>query len=259
MSKGGKKNYMYHNFVLKNVKHLCYRFSNFNCPMLKGVSCLDPDNALSFTFRETNNFNAFSRTFKKLLKQEELKLINQQWDRLPSFKIALNNNNITTFWMNVKNFHDNNGNKIFSEIGSAALVAITIPHANATPERKFSDVKNIKTDKRNCLSVETLDGIVKAREIVKEYGGVNFEPPEEMIDLFYERQYEKKKQTMSDSPSFLGRLLGGMAHYSYTGINLQCKNVKKTESICVTAQKSQFRSFSVIIFLLLSFFINLCQ
>lgn len=127
-----------------------------------------------------------------MFESDEISLITEQWENIPFFQEQLTENDITSFWIHVKDIRDKNGKSIFSKLAQVALIAMTIPHANATPERRFSDVKNVKTDKRNCLSVETIDGIIKAREIVTEFGGIEFQPPEEMIDLFFERKYGKK-------------------------------------------------------------------
>lgn len=49
-----------------------------------------------------------------------------------------------------------------------ALIIFTIPHGNADVERIFSTVADIKTKKRNKLSTEILEAVVRIKVDLKE-------------------------------------------------------------------------------------------
>ena len=55
------------------------------------------------------------------------------------------------------------GERPYKEIASYALAALTIPTSNAIVERIFSHVTNVKTKKRNLLSIKMLDSILHVR------------------------------------------------------------------------------------------------
>lgn len=136
--------------------------------------------------------------FEKLMVHNE-QLVIQQWQELSSFEIEAYCNvkevNVQEFWSIVYQIEDN-GRFSFRDLGSIFLDAQAIPHANAGVERRFSDAKNTKTYKRNCINIDTLDGLLRARDIVKSFSknGV-FTPPEDMIDFYLEENYEKKRKS----------------------------------------------------------------
>jgi len=59
---------------------------------------------------------------------------------------------------------------MFSVLPKFALSAMSIPHANADCERKFSKVNSVKTKTRNRLITDTLNGILLADQTVRRSG-----------------------------------------------------------------------------------------
>ena len=56
---------------------------------------------------------------------------------------------------------------------------LCLPHANVDVERIFSDVSNVKTKKRNRLTLKTLRAVLQVKQGVRKSGGcIKFSPPE---------------------------------------------------------------------------------
>lgn len=164
---------------------------------------MDPINAVSQKFRYEKNFDNFLIIFSNLICENKKNILREQWNELSNYDFA-NHFDVTEvkpeyFWNFVLTLQVQENVQAFKDIGSVALTALGIPHANAKPERVFSDLKNTKTDKRNSLNVETVEAILQARELITSLGGdKNFEPPSEMIDMYLERKYNKKKKTTNN-------------------------------------------------------------
>lgn len=60
--------------------------------------------------------------------------------------------------------------KYYTALPKFALAALSIPHANADCERKFSKVNSIITKSRNKLITSTLNGILLADQTVRKSG-----------------------------------------------------------------------------------------
>ena len=77
------------------------------------------------------------------------------------------------------------------------LYVLTTPHANADPERIFSDQNICKTKSRNKLDVKTVDASLRARQFIRSQE--EFEPSEEMLKMalsssLYTYKSKSKKQ-----------------------------------------------------------------
>lgn len=110
-------------------------------------------------------------------------IIDDQWRRLPNAQArhpeGLSEiNEPDKFWAHLLKTEN------FSELTHFALSTLSLPHANADCERVFSKVNLIKTDIRNRLTVETVNGTLLAAESMKgatRAGNfINFEPTQEI-------------------------------------------------------------------------------
>lgn len=142
--------------------------------------------------------------FPNLIVYDE-QLIREQWKNLSDLPhknyMDIHKIKVSDFWFFINNFEDKETEEyIFAELSSICLVDSAYPHANGTTERKFSDVKNAKTDKRNYLKIETLNGIMRSRDVIaaNQKDGV-FDPPESLVDYYFDRKKEKTKNKMNDS------------------------------------------------------------
>lgn len=152
---------------------------------------------LSSAFHQEDKNKIFWQVFSNINKGYDITLLRNQWENLLKVKNLtlekLEEMNARDFWYFVQNFKYEN-KQTFFELGSIALVALYVPHGNADTEKVFSQVKDIKTVKRNRLSIESVDAILKTKQVIKICGKNKFEPPEEMIKLFLTRDYKEKKK-----------------------------------------------------------------
>ena len=78
-------------------------------------------------------------------------------------------------------------------LGLFALFVLSTPHANADPERTFSDQNNYKTKNRSNMRISTLGGVLRTREAVKETEENILEPTDAMIDKLLDCHYYKNR------------------------------------------------------------------
>lgn len=186
---------------------------NMEDPVLSQLQVFEPASALSYRFRER---------FPTLMPLIELvpriiapndnakkQIIDDQWRRLPNTEArhpeGLNEiREPDKFWAHLLTCED------FSELAHFALSTLCLPHANADCERVFSKVNLIKTDIRNRLTVETVNGTLLAAESTKgptRAGNcINFEPSKEMYSrMTKEKLYGniKKNDVSEDVPDII--------------------------------------------------------
>ncbi|KAF9820226.1 hypothetical protein SFRURICE_010218 [Spodoptera frugiperda] len=163
---------------------------NMEDPILSKLQVFEPASALSHNFR--SRFPTLIPLIKLVPRiiappdNAKKQVIDDQWRNLPNAKArhpeGLNElSEPDKFWAKLLKTED------FSE-----LTHFSLPHANADCERVFSKVNLIKTDIRNRLTVETVNGTLLAAESAKgptRAGNcINFEPTREM----YSRMTKKK-------------------------------------------------------------------
>lgn len=94
---------------------------------------------------------------------------------------------------------DFNGDKIFTNLDLLVEAVFSLPHSNAEAERIFSIISDIKTKKRNRLSIETMSAICIARSSFPAAGinCVNFKVDSRHLEL-----YDAQKQSCNDAANF---------------------------------------------------------
>lgn len=123
-----------------------------------------------------------TKHFSPTINNSELELINNEWRKLIGENQLLQifkTDDIVSQWLLIKNLKDGMDNLIFENISSYMLELCCLPHSSAAAERKFSDLKNIKNEKRNKLKTTTVHNILAAREISVNFQ--NFNPPEALL------------------------------------------------------------------------------
>ncbi|KAI5633181.1 hypothetical protein NE865_14133 [Phthorimaea operculella] len=160
---------------------------NMDDPVLSKLQVFGPKSALSHDFR--NHFPTLMPLVEMVPRiiapddYADKQIIDDQWRRLPN-AIARYPKGLTEisepdkFWAQLLKTDD------FSELARFALSTLSLPHANADCERVFSKVNLIKTNLRNRLTVETVNGTLLAAESTKgpsRTGNcVKFEPSREI-------------------------------------------------------------------------------
>lgn len=91
-----------------------------------------------------------------------------EWNllRLSDIK-TLANLNINAFWQKIASIKNGLNEKSFSNISYFIFNLLSLPHSSAAAERKFSTLALIKTKLRNKLEVNTVNGIMSCKEIIK--------------------------------------------------------------------------------------------
>ncbi|KAJ2954866.1 hypothetical protein O0L34_g3184 [Tuta absoluta] len=176
---------------------------NMDDPILSKLQVFGPKSALSHDFR--NHFPTLmplKEVVPRIIAPDDYakkQIIDDQWRKLPN-AIARYPEGLTEisepdkFWAQLLKTDD------FSELARFALSTLSLPHANADCERVFSKVNLIKTNLRNRLTVETVNGTLLAAESTKgpsRAGNcVKFEPSREMYDRMTKAKlYAQPKKT----------------------------------------------------------------
>lgn len=75
------------------------------------------------------------------------------------------------------------GQLMFPNLKIVVSLLLVLPFSNASVERVFSNLNNIKTENRNKLSVEVINSLLITKQAINEQGGmVQFEPTEQMYN-----------------------------------------------------------------------------
>ena len=92
-----------------------------------------------------------------------------------------NTENPIEFWFSVKKIKHSDETLMFPNLSQFMINLLVLPHSSAAVERIFSQVKLIKTDQRNRLNTNSINGLI----LTKENGGntpcFEWEPTKQMI------------------------------------------------------------------------------
>ena len=70
---------------------------------------------------------------------------------------------------------------------------LALPHSSAAVERAFSQLKNIKNEKRNCLSNETLESLMVAK--VNKINLMDHKTVDDLYDTYEKQQSLRKRKS----------------------------------------------------------------
>lgn len=169
-------------------------------PFFEGLAFLKPEIALSL--QKPNNLNSLENVWGKFSSLDEIDgtKIDVQWKNIAiNFsgddvqKKQLINGTVEEFWEYLKickNFLDEYE---YFNIVKLAHVCMSLPHSNATTERVFSVVTDVKTKKRNKLSSKSLNAVCLTR-FSKDNDNCcqSFSVSEEHIELMKSNKLYKK-------------------------------------------------------------------
>ncbi|CAB3254883.1 unnamed protein product [Arctia plantaginis] len=121
-----------------------------------------------------NNYRYLKWQIMKMtyVSSEEQQDLDDQWRCLPSYKQNTLDTNEPSdiFWHQVAQLQNKDGKKPFSTLSNFMLQILCLPHSNADCERVFSQIDDIKTDKRNKLVTKTVTGNLLAEQCIKRHG-----------------------------------------------------------------------------------------
>jgi hypothetical protein len=116
----------------------------------------------------------FTRFERLAIYDEYDTIFTKNWKEDPEFNEYFNSvsvcidreYSVENFWGKLHEFSIGNpATYKFVNISKFMCVLMSLPHSNADTERAFSSVKNIKTDKRNKMCLETLEALLMVRTL----------------------------------------------------------------------------------------------
>ena len=77
----------------------------------------------------------------------------------------------SSFWVYLEGIKDAAGKPRFPTVSKFMQTLMCLPHSSASAERKFSQLKLIKTPLRNRISPSTVSSLMHAHRLVRSRGG----------------------------------------------------------------------------------------
>lgn len=166
---------------------LCNQIKNrftFEDDIFDIIEIVDPVKAQSFSVKSlTKVINKFS-FLKNYINCQEL---DNEWRQhgLMDFKdLHMNPSKpAEEYWKHVLDLKNSAGVLLFPNLKKVIQFILILPFSNASVERIFSDLNNIKTDNRSRLDTSNITALLHTKEGIKELNGLlNFEPTPEMLN-----------------------------------------------------------------------------
>ena len=178
------------NFYIELVTQIKKRFIGMN-KILPHLVALDPDIATSEN--KSNLFELLS-LFPNLVSEPLKDAVNDEWRNL-SFYIKRSEipSDPVKFWYKVRNIKYADKSSVFPNLSEFMLSLSVLPHSSAAVERVFSQVKLIKTDIRNRLSTESVNGILLTKMNGTGKPCHEWEPTKEMLQTASKFKTEKEE------------------------------------------------------------------
>jgi len=149
------------------------------------VQVVDPKTAQSFEIKSLNEVLQRFPVFKNYV---DYQTVDNEWRKhamLDFRSLELDNNNDPEiYWRKVFSLKNDANELIFPNLKKVFSLLLVLPFSNASVERIFSNVFNIKTDKRNLLNTDTLRSILATKDGIAKSGGcLNFTPTKKMLNF----------------------------------------------------------------------------
>lgn len=86
------------------------------------------------------------------------------------------------YWSKIFQLKNAANGEIFKNLKIVITFLLILPFSNASVERLFSDLNNIKTDNRNRLKTDTVVALLATKDGIKSQGGcLKFNPSDKML------------------------------------------------------------------------------
>ncbi|XP_063229351.1 uncharacterized protein LOC134534752 isoform X2 [Bacillus rossius redtenbacheri] len=165
---------------------------------IRALNFLQPSNALGVDKSIQRANIELSPLIKKFESKIDPIATKDEWDHMSNYfsseeKTAFLNLPILEFWREIEVCENFNAELQFKNIGKLARICLSLPHSNASVERIFSMVSDIKTKKRNKLFASTVASLVRVKLDMQNMKKACYEYPvtEKMLELFNENMYKK--------------------------------------------------------------------
>lgn len=170
-------------FYIDLVSNIKNKFI-FDDPIYELLSVIEPKQAQSF---QNKSLKPIIDRFPILSEYIEMQELDNEWRQhalLDHKKLNLEEIlDAEDYWKNIFKLKNAAGVEIFLNLKKVVCFLLILPFSNACVERIFSDIFNIKSDKRNLLHTSTLKAILASKQGIAQGGGcVKFEPDSNMIN-----------------------------------------------------------------------------
>lgn len=147
-------------FYVELSKQISQRFKGLS-DVLPLLNACDP--AIARENRVTSLVPLFKK-FPQLIEESDYDVCNDEWRSLTFHEDALSaSSNPTEFWCSVLKLKTSDGAPVFPNLAELMLKLLVLPHSSAAVERIFSQVQLIKTDLRNRLNTESINGLLLSK------------------------------------------------------------------------------------------------
>lgn len=171
-------------FYIELVANIKERF-DFKDPIYDILKIMNPVEARNFKIKSLNNVIERFPILKIYVDRQEA---DNEWRRhaflnLEELELLKNETDLEKYWSKIFNLRNAAQEFLFPNLKKIFSLLFVLPFSNAKVERIFSDVFNIKTDKRNLLNTETVRSLLATKEGIAGCGGViKFTPSKKMLD-----------------------------------------------------------------------------
>lgn len=146
-----------------------------DCVLAK-LQVIEPKEALN-PKRSVKSIAELAVHFPTLVKEEDLDVLEDQWQDLLSAKESLRgmNDKATSFWQEILTVKDGNNHVKFDLLSKLMCGLLALPHSSACVERVFSRVNIIKTKQTNRLQADAIADRLLAKQAISRQEVVCYE------------------------------------------------------------------------------------
>lgn len=150
------------NFYVELATQIRKRFMGIN-KVMPLLTALDPKTAINQTMRDLTDL---LDAFPNLVPEPQHDAVNDEWRNLPFHTTKIQEtSDPVQFWYKVRALEYADKSQVFPHLSDFMLSLLVLPHSTATVERIFSQVNLIKTDRRNRLNAESVNGIMLTKMV----------------------------------------------------------------------------------------------
>lgn len=167
-------------FYVELVDQIKERF-RFEDPIYNILKIVDPSVVQNYEIKSLEQVTTRFPALKDVI--TNVQTLDNEWKDLALVDFTnINTTEADQFWKQIFNLKSAAGMERFPNVKQVISLLLVLPFSNASVERVFSDLFNIKTDKRNLLSTNTLRSILASKDGIQNKGGiVEFKPSKEMV------------------------------------------------------------------------------
>lgn len=184
-------------FYIESCSEINKRF-DFDNTVLKVTNLIDPN--VIFAGKQ-ESIVPLASLFPNLIESQDIQKVDSEWRQLSNsgtrFEYA--NNSLCSFWYNVGQDKYGDGTPVYRLLSKFAYSIMSLPHSSANVERIFSQVNLMKTKQRNCLSTNSIVGLLHSKDYIKD-NCYNIKVDNNILSRHNSSMY-KSLNTLSDSDS----------------------------------------------------------